>query len=290
MCMEELNKPLDACLRKVADNNIGNFNKHAKDPIHKDHLAARREKKAERTKLKVSSFHVVSGVYMIYYITSPTSYLYQTSEEKKKRNATTTTNVTSYFQQKKSKKQKVNQGLIDEFQFLVFDALNSTGTKESIVANKKFRKAFEFAMDHGNELKRTTGNGNTVYPHLSRQKMVVIKCKSIEELFSRAKDEIDAARQYYVETTGKQQPFVTVCSDVWDGRRRKIFGLSIMFINPVTGKIWRIPIALLPTDGETAIELCETAMCGLERVGITVDDLYRSCTDNCNTALKSGRQ
>eukprot|EP00957_Ditylum_brightwellii_P081598 6207442-Ditylum_brightwellii.AAC.1 len=62
-----------------------------------------------------------------------------------------------------------------------------------------------------------------------------------------------------------------------------------MFINPIAGKVWRIPIALMPIDGETAIKLCETAMHGLKRVGITVDDLYWSCTDNCSTALKSGR-
>ena len=98
--------------------------------------------------------------------------------------------MNSFFDKKQSKKQKVNQDAIDEFQYLLFDALNSTATKESIVTHPKFCKAFEFAIDHDQELKQTTQDGWVIYPHLSCKKMVAIKRKSIEQLFSCAKEEI----------------------------------------------------------------------------------------------------
>ena len=90
-------------------------------------------------------------------------------------------------------------------------------------------------------------------------------------------------------TGGQRQLLMIVCGDVWDGRRRKIVSLSIMLINYISVKVWRIHVALLLTGGETTIKLCEMAMCGIESAGIEVDGFCRSCTDNCPTALNSGR-
>ena len=191
--------------------------------------------------------------------------------------------------EKQIKKQIVNQDVIDEFHCLKFDVLNITATNESTVVNPKFRKAFEFAIDHGNELKTTTLEGKIVCPHLSRAKFVAIKYQSSKSIFSRTKAEIDTFRQYCAHTAWQRQLLMTFCGDMWDGRRRKIVSLSIMLINSISVKVWRIHVALLLTGGETTIKLCEMAMCGIESAGIEVDGFCRSCTENCPTALNSGR-
>lgn len=85
------------------------------------------------------------------------------------------------------------------------------------------------------------------------------------------------------------QAFIVVGHDVWDGKRKKINGLTIFFTDPETLETFRIPIALSPPIGETALELCETAMLGLERVGIEMEDIFRAVNDNCSTAVKAGR-
>ena len=129
------------------------------------------------------------------------------------------------FGKQLSKYQKVNQDTINEFQCLLFDSLNSTTTNESIVGNPKFRKTFEFSIDHENGLKMTTLEGKTAYPHFIRGIFFAIKHQSSEELLSSSKSEIDAVWKCFVDTEGQQQPFMTVCSDVQHGRIRKIFGL-----------------------------------------------------------------
>lgn len=88
---------------------------------------------------------------------------------------------------------------------------------------------------------------------------------------------------------GSRQAFITVGHDVWDGKRKQINGLSIFFVHPVSLEMYRIPVALTPPSGKTAIELCKTSMKGLERYEIEIDDLFRSLNDNCTTAKKAGR-
>lgn len=92
-----------------------------------------------------------------------------------------------------------------------------------------------------------------------------------------------------MKTTGSRQPFIVVGHDGWDGKRKQINGLTIFFIDPEDMTILRIPIALAPIDGKTAIELSELCMMGLERAGIEFQALYKSVNDNCKAAVKTGR-
>ena len=75
---------------------------------------------------------------------------------------------------------------------------------------------------------------------------------------------------------------------MWDGKRKKINGLTLFYNHPETLVIRRVPIALTPPTGGTAVELCHTCMCGLERVGAEFEDLFRSVNDNCGTAKRTG--
>ena len=89
---------------------------------------------------------------------------------------------------------------------------------------------------------------------------------------------------------GSRQGFISVGHDVWDGLRKQINGLTLFFTDPETLEMYRIPIALSPTDlGTTAQALCDTGMMGLARASIEFDDLFRSVNDNCSTAKKTGR-
>ena len=88
---------------------------------------------------------------------------------------------------------------------------------------------------------------------------------------------------------GSRKQFITVCHDVWDGKRKTINGLTIIIVDPDTLEVFRVPIALTQPLGKKALELKATCMLGLERAGIKFEDLYAACNDNCTTAVKTGR-
>ena len=45
---------------------------------------------------------------------------------------------------------------------------------------------------------------------------------------------IERSRHFYKDSTGKQQGFISVCHDLWDGKIRELLGLSITFIDPIS--------------------------------------------------------
>ena len=69
----------------------------------------------------------------------------------------------------------------------------------------------------------------------------------------------------------------------------QINGITIFFADPDSLHLYRIPIALTEPDGKTAIEFCRNNMFGLERVGVEIEDLFKSMNDNTAAAVKAGR-
>lgn len=76
---------------------------------------------------------------------------------------------------------------------------------------------------------------------------------------------------------------------MWDGKRKKILGITLFITDPETFETYRIPVGLTPPNGEKAIELCKDSLLCLTRYLILIQDLYRSVSDNCLTAKKAGR-
>ena len=76
---------------------------------------------------------------------------------------------------------------------------------------------------------------------------------------------------------------------MWDGKRKQINGITIFFAHPETLDLYRIPVALTPPDGKTALALCENTLAGVGRYGITSEDFWRAVNDNCDVAKKTGR-
>lgn len=174
---------------------------------------------------------------------------------------------------------------MSKYEQLLFDLINDNGLPDRLVECPKLRKLVEFLIDHGKELKGPDGS----YPHMGRRKVVTIQCKSFQALLDNLKALLKEIDDWFIEETGQSQSNITIASDVWDARSKKLLGLSVIFMHPVTLEVYRVPIALLPPSGEKAHELAETSMLGLERAGIKHTSLYRSVNDNCKTAVKTGR-
>eukprot|EP00957_Ditylum_brightwellii_P082034 6237958-Ditylum_brightwellii.AAC.1 len=124
---------------------------------------------------------------------------------------------------------------------------------------------------------------------MSRRKLVAIQLSTFKEFVDMVKNLLNKTRSWYVKETSACRPFIVVAHDVWDSKRLKLNGITIMFTYPETLEVYRIPIALTPPIGETAMELSQTNMMGLDRFGISFNDLYTAVTDNCTATVKAGQ-
>ena len=76
---------------------------------------------------------------------------------------------------------------------------------------------------------------------------------------------------------------------MWDGKRKKINRLTIFYTHPKTLNTRRVPIALTPPLGNSALCLSrDNNLHRLQRVGVEFEDLYRSINDNCSVAQATG--
>ena len=81
---------------------------------------------------------------------------------------------------------------------------------------------------------------------------------------------------------------MSVGHDGWDGKRKQIFGVSIFLFHPETLEVYRIPVALAEPLGKVAQVLCNTTLLSLKRAGVELEDIFRSVSDNCTTAIRTG--
>jgi hypothetical protein len=78
--------------------------------------------------------------------------------------------------------------------------------------------------------------------------------------------------------------------DVWDGKCKKILGITVFLADPETFVTYAIPVAVTPpSNGETALALSTDCLASLERYRMIYKDFMRASNDNCTTAKKTGR-
>ena len=69
---------------------------------------------------------------------------------------------------------------------------------------------------------------------------------------------IKRSRCFYKDSTGKQQGFISVCHDLWEGKFRELsggkfrelLGLLITFIDPISMELFLIPLGLITAKGK----------------------------------------
>ena len=206
-------------------------------------------------------------------------------KEKKKKNQQPSKRST-FFQPKLStakstKKKKQNDTAAHGLHKKIFKFVNDKGLPDNTVSDKNFRDMLEYTIEHARELQD--------YQHLGIRKFVTIQCTEFSEFVDWVANKIVEIRNWYKENTGAERPFISVAHDVWDGKSKKINGLVLFFMDPITGEVYRIPIALMPPIGKKSIELRDTCMLGLDRYGIEIADLWRAVNDTTSASVKAGR-
>jgi hypothetical protein len=55
-------------------------------------------------------------------------------------------------------------------------------------------------------------------------------------------------------------PFATVCHHIWQGKKKDILGVSLMFANPRNCVMYQIPMGLVQTKGHLALQVSEVTL------------------------------
>jgi hypothetical protein len=188
---------------------------------------------------------------------------------------------------------------------LLFQFVNNAGLPDITVKNEDLRELIDFLIKNSRNLKN--------YRHLGRYKFASIRLSTFKEFVGFVSGLVSKIEKWYIENTvstgvsllftgtsadlskfhvftkGASQEFVVVAHDVWDGKRKKILGLTIFITDPETFITYRIPVALVPPTNETALTLAEESLASLDQYGIVFALIWRAVNDNCSTAMKAGR-
>ena len=94
----------------------------------------------------------------------------------------------------------------------------------------------------------------------------------------------------YEELCGKTTPFATLCHNVWNGIKKDVLGLSLMFADPHDGNVYHIPLGLIMAQGHTTHQVCDFSVALLSCFGVQADtDLFSTVNDNTNSAILAGK-
>eukprot|EP00986_Skeletonema_menzelii_P010506 scaffold5115_cov146-Skeletonema_menzelii.AAC.6 len=271
LCMGDPSDPnntLLGCLKKIRVGDASNGNTHLKkahdDPIKKAREAMEQKDKARMRKRKNSVAD---------------------DNEQNKTKKLTQGGLGSFLsprtdtQSKKLKKHQ--QSCSAKLNSTIQEYVNNSGLPDSTVENPRFRKVIETAIELAPDLKN--------HKHMGRMKLVDIQQEKFDNFIDMVTKLVSEVRDWYIQKLGHRVGFINVAHDVWDGKRKKLNGLTIFFLHPETLEIYRIPVGLAVPLGGTANALCETSLIGLRRVGVEDEDMHRAVNDNCTTAKKTGR-
>ena len=191
------------------------------------------------------------------------------------------TSTHNFFKTTKTPKQVASDRAVTELNILQARMISYANLPDRFIENKHYRRVVRYAIDNASSLKD--------YEHMGKRKLHTIQAKTFDDFKLKVKTKVDEIRQYYIDLTGEQQPFIIVGQGVWESKKKDINGLTIFFTDPRTMETFRIAVALTHAHSKTAIYLAEESLLGLERYDITMKDLRRPVNDNCNTAKKTGR-
>jgi hypothetical protein len=112
---------------------------------------------------------------------------------------------------------------------------------------------------------------------------------SREEMSRNIAEIVSLVRLWYLYHTGLPTRFISLCHDLWDGKRRNLLGISIMFICPATMTQVKISVGLVECKDKKAADVSAKTLDILGRYGIVQGDLYCPVNDTTNSAKKAGQ-
>jgi hypothetical protein len=250
-CFMDPKTSLKSSIQRLYNGNVSNFGKHL-DTRHKHEMQKVNESNKRQAEVSIAS------------------------ESSKK------TKTSSKFPMSFTNSMK--HVYLEEFEESVAVFFNDCGIAVRNVANPKFRKMLEAAATYFNNT-----NGRPEDISMGVHRINSVNDKSQEDMSRNIYEIVYLVCQWYLHYTGAPTRFISICHDLWDGKRRNLLGISIMFISPCTMTPMKVSVGLVECKDKKAIDVSAKTLDVLGRYGIVQSDLYRPVNDTTNSAKKAGQ-
>ena len=164
----------------------------------------------------------------------------------------------------------------------IYQCVNDCGFPSHTVEKAIFRQLLNTVRENAQFLKSTD-------LHISTRALETMRINSYSSFIDLVKDLGASVRSEYELLCGKTIPFATVCHDIWQGKKKDILGVSLMFADPRNCKMYQIPIGLVQTKGHSALQVSEVTLNLMSSFGFSQADLSASVNDNTNSAVLAGK-
>ena len=180
-------------------------------------------------------------------------------------------------------KQQMIEEARDSFQTSVYVYINDSGSAKRNVEKPIFRDMFHKAF----EVFQAGGKPSDLV--IGEHRINTIQDLKFNEMCQLIRNIVGTVRRWFLENSGSHRPFLSICHDIWDGKRRELLGISLLFIHPHTFDHFKLSAGLVHIKGKRAVEVAQETLRVLSRIGVTQADLYRPVNDTTNSALLAGR-
>jgi hypothetical protein len=171
---------------------------------------------------------------------------------------------------------------LSTFHQALFVCINDLGFPSRTVEKPQFRTLLRVVRENANLLKDTDFDVSHHYFATLRTESYLHFIQLVTLLGNRI-------RSFYRKRCGNYVPFCVICHDVWQGLRKEVLGVSLMFCNPRNCEMYKIPIGLVPCKGHSALDISFLTQELMTSFGFSTSDLSGTVSDNTNSAIKASK-
>ena len=184
----------------------------------------------------------------------------------------------------KVSRQEDKDKAIKKYQESLQTFINDSAVSKYNLEKPRFKammqNAYNLVHDHG---------GSPEDLMMGVHRFTTLQDKSFTDQRTVIRTAIHSVQLWFQHHTPSAQKFISLCQDLWDGKRRELLGISLMFIHPATMAFFKVSAGLVHSSGKKSDQICADTEAILSLYNISKRDLYRPVNDTTNAALKAGR-
>lgn len=178
-------------------------------------------------------------------------------------------------------KEETNGEIAINLKMLINRFLNDANVSQRAVESDSFTDLIAYAI---NCKPTTTMDVNSL---MMRYAMRNAQKTSFEKTFTTITRGLRSAANKYKELCGYQIPFLSICHDTWCGKKKEILGVTLVYIDPNGGSLFKIPVGLVASEGKDAETTSKQTMTVLSLYGIEKSWMFKGVNDNTSSAVKT---
>jgi hypothetical protein len=186
----------------------------------------------------------------------------------------------------KQAKHKGDQVVMNKFHNLILQFGINNDIPERVLTDHtncpQFKKMIMYAIEHASQL---CGNKDLLP---GRYKFQSLRKAKFESLIAAVSWRVSVTRHHWAKIIGHSIPFIILCQDISESKKKEVLRVTIMFFDPMSGIYEKVPIGLELTDSKKSVELSEQILEILDTCGVQQNNLYKSANDTTNSSVKVG--